>query len=162
MKYLNLFFCLSALMIACTGTNQKSPDMENLRGLGSDFEIQVTAIDHGQNWQPASGTGFAGITLTRGVSMTMANGSLSGFQSEPGYEIVVVHVHIKRLADRAMAPLETVRLEDAKGNEYQCLINNPSPLGRSAGEDREFPFSVPVGEELKAVHIIIETLVVPV
>lgn len=166
MKARFTFICLLGVTVACAGPRQQtqqtqpSPQAQETRTAqtpepkqsGSDFEISVAAIERVKQWQPKSG-GVMGIRITKGASLKMIGGSLSGFQALSGFELAVVRLNVKRLVDNAEVPLETVSVEDKKGQKYYSLINEPNALGQNANEEREFAFAVPKGTALKKFHL---------
>jgi hypothetical protein len=85
--------------------------------------------------------------------MKMINGNITQFEADPGYELAVIRVDVKRLADNASAPLDSVNVEDTGGTKVPSLTNKPKPLGGSASETREFAFAVKKGTALKKIEL---------
>lgn len=170
MKLRLILICLLGFTAACTGSNQQtqqtqtSQPQENKNAQtpvskepGADFQVTVAAIERVRQWQPKTeeiSGGAMNIRLTRGASLVSINGSLSGFQPESSaFELVVVHLEIKRLSDGAKKVLGDVEAEDDKGKKYSHLVGNPKELGQAAAEKREFAFAVPKGSALKKLYL---------
>ena len=114
------------------------------------FEILVRSKTKQQQWTPPGG--ITTVTLTRGASFKLVNGTPSGFEADPGYDIAVVSLEIAINAPEASVPLDKAVGLDAAGKEYANL-GDPSPLGKGKGQRREFGFAVPAGTELTALRL---------
>ena len=114
------------------------------------FEIKAEAVRRVKQWQPAEG---GSIVLTRGVSMKMVNGSLTGLEAEPGFELAVIRLSATRPAEGAILSLEDVSAYDDKGKKYPSAVGGLPALGKEANESREFAFAVPTGTLLKKIEL---------
>jgi len=114
------------------------------------FEIRAEAVRRVKQWQPAEG---GSITLTRGVSMKMTDGSLTGLEAEPGFELAVIRLSVTRLAEGANLALDDVSVYDDKGKKYVSAVGGLPALGKEANESREFAFAVPIGTPLKKIEL---------
>lgn len=113
------------------------------------FEITVTSNTKQQQWAPEAGSGIA---ITRGVSLKLVDGAMSGFEAESGYDIAVVSLQIAMNAADASLPLDKAVALDAAGKEYGNL-GTPAPLDRGRGQKRQFAFAVPAGTQLTALQL---------
>lgn len=154
---------LLGLAIGCARHEQKSqPSQQGQGAPGSEvsqktaeqpakgFEIKAEAVRRVKQWQPAEG---GSIMLTRGVSMKMINGSLTGLEAEAGFELAVIRLSVTRLAEGATLPLDNVSVYDDKGKKYVSAVGGLPALGKEANESREFAFAVPIRTPLKKIEL---------
>ena len=114
------------------------------------FEIKAEAVRRVKQWRPAEG---GSIMLTRGVSMKMIDGSLTGLEAEAGFELAVVRLNVTRLVEGATLSLDDVSAYDDKGKKYPSSVGGLPALGKEANESREFAFAVPIRTPLKQIQL---------
>jgi hypothetical protein len=114
------------------------------------LDIKVAGVERVKQWKASQG---GSVTLTKGVALKSINGSLSGFESDPGYEIAVVKLSVQRADNTAPQTVSEVKAVDDKGTEFLSLVGDPFPLGKEKTENREFAFAVPTGTQLKKIQL---------
>ncbi len=116
-------------------------------GPAKGFEIKVASIERVQKWRPTP-QGIKGLLLVKGVSLVLGE----GYVADKGYELVVVHLNIKRVAAGATLPLTEVAAFDDRGEKH-LTVYDYEPLGKEADEPRDFIFAVKTGTPLKKLQL---------
>ena len=114
------------------------------------FEIKAEPIQRVKQWQPAEG---GSIMLTRGVAMKMIDGSLTGLEAEPGFELAVIRLNVVRRSEGATLLLDNVSAYDDKDKKYASAVGGLAPIGRDVNEARELAFAVPTGTILIKIEL---------
>ncbi|HEX6186842.1 MAG TPA: hypothetical protein VFZ40_02075 [Pyrinomonadaceae bacterium] len=140
---------LLAVFVACTPkADQGSPAQSPTpTGPAKGFDIKVTSVERVKEWRPTP-KGVRGLLLVRGVSLVMGQ----GFTADAGYELAVVHMNIKRVAEGATLALSDVVAIDDKGEKHSTVYQY-EPLGEEAEEPRDFIFPVKTGTSLKKIQL---------
>ncbi|MEO8434034.1 MAG: hypothetical protein ABI596_04015 [Pyrinomonadaceae bacterium] len=129
-----------------SGTSSKAAAEQSAR----PFEITAEPIQRVKEWQPAGG---GGITLTRGVSMKLLGGSITGLEAEPGFELAVIRLKVTRRSEGATLSLDNVSVYDDNDKKYPSAVGGLDPLGKEVNEIRQFAFAVPTGTILKKIEL---------
>jgi hypothetical protein len=116
-------------------------------GPGKGFEIKIASIERVQQWRPTP-KGVKALLLVKGVSLIIGQ----GYVADKGYELVIVHLNIKRVVDGATLPLTDVAAIDDKGEKH-LTVYDYEPLGKEAEEPRDFIFPVKTGTPLKKLQL---------
>jgi len=154
-KFLFATLCLMLLATGCS--QQTSQPKQSSQGNPAqaqqperNLEIKVVSVERVKQWKAPEG---GSVRLTRGMSMKSIDGSISGFEAEPGYELAVVRLSINRMNEGGSVPVDEVSVYDDKGKKYSSIVGQLPPLGREKTESREFGFAVPAGAGLKKIEL---------
>jgi hypothetical protein len=140
---------LSGCLVSCAP--KAGPSQGNstpaAAGPAKGFEIKIASIERVQQWRPTP-TGVKALLLVKGVKLILGE----GYVADKGYELVVVHLNIKRVADGATLTLNDVAAFDDKGEKY-LTVYDYEPLGKETDEPRDFIFPVKTGTPLKKLQL---------
>jgi len=156
MRRLVLFTSILLLGLSIGCARHETPPVKDVQPAkatdqsGKAFDIKADPIRRVRQWQPTEG---GSIMLTRGVSMKMINGSMTGLEAEPDFELAVIKLNVTRLSDGASLSLDDVSAYDDKGKKFPSAVGGLPALGKEASESREFAFAVPAGALLKKIEL---------
>lgn len=144
-----------SVALSTFGCRQESPDKPvNEAATLQPPSVKTTtarlvSVERTQSWTPPPG---GNLVFTRGMSMTLVDGSLSGVQADDGYEIVIARIEVTP-ATGAHIPMTDVYAYDDKGEKYKSAVTPIDPVGGKPAETIDLGFPVKVGTVLTKVEL---------
>jgi len=147
--YCFLIFLLGILVSCAPKSDQSLPAQPTPTSAGpaKGFDIKVTSLERASERRPTS-KGIKALLIVPGAELVLGQ----GYVANRGFELAILQLSVRRVADGVPLSMENPLLFDDKGQSYQSVYSY-LPLGQEASETRELMFPVKKGTALKKIQL---------